>query len=222
MSAKYNRRVSRSTASVKTPTKKIMSPLPKQTTSKRERKIHIDYKQLHEEGIFEEKKQKTEKYAPMFSGPSETRIAAQNQILQRKKSPHADMPRNKKSDMNQDSAYLPRRSINVTQRTVKQEHYSYQPTRHIKPEPGIFMRHREHPNDRDRQWKYVHVSGRKCRQGGSQDCNSQSKNEIEEETLPDLASTTTYTSSIAKANTIPNISISGNTELQLTSPPAVV
>ena len=74
-----------------------MSPLPKRTTSKRERKIHIDYKQLHEEGIFEEKKKKTEKHAPMSSGPSVSRISAQNQITQSKKSPQADTPRNQES-----------------------------------------------------------------------------------------------------------------------------
>ena len=61
------------------------------------------------------------------------------------------------------------------------------------------MHHREHPNDRDRPWKYVHVSGQKCRQGGAQDCNSQSENEAEDETLPDLVMTKTQMSSTARS-----------------------
>ena len=49
------------------------------------------------------------------------------------------------------------------------------------------MTRRRNPIDLNRNWKYVHVSGRPCRQGGEKDCNSQSENEMDAEIeLPDL------------------------------------
>ena len=92
------------------------------------------------------------------------------------------------------SNYVPLRTVNVTDTqkvSVKQERItSYQP-RIVKPEPGIYLRHRANPQDRERPWKFVHVSGRICNQGGERDCNSQSENEDNCEepdsaTLPDL------------------------------------
>ena len=58
------RRVEKATASVKTPTKHTNFPSPVRQPSKRDRKRSIDYKQLHEEGVYEEKKRRTEKYPP--------------------------------------------------------------------------------------------------------------------------------------------------------------
>ena len=109
--------------------------------------------------------------------------------------------------------------MNVTQRSIKQELRSYEPTKPVKPEPGIFMRHRERPSDKDRQWKYVHVSGRKCRQGGAFDCNSQSENEDDDPTLPDLVKPRDCT---GITGTLPT-SLSGNADddTHLISPPAV-
>ena len=188
-SAKHNRRISRATASVKTPTKKIVSPPPTRSVNKRDRKASIDYKQLHEEGIYTEKKRKVEKYPPLVSGPSDSRIASQQHITCHKKSPQTTLRDERDTgttEARKSRGYIPLRPVNVTRRTIKQERVQYDSTRIVKPEPGIYMCHRERPSDKDRQWRYVHVSGRKCRQGGSHDCNSQSENEAEDETLPDL------------------------------------
>ena len=57
------RRVEKSTASVKTPTKHTL-PSPARQPSKRDRKRSIDYKQLHEEGVYEEKKTENRKLPP--------------------------------------------------------------------------------------------------------------------------------------------------------------
>ena len=225
LSAKYNRCVSRGTASVKTPTKKIVPPLPARTLSKRDRKISIDYKQLHEDGIYEEKKRKTEKFPPKTSGLSEIQIAAQNQILQHKKSPLAASNRKrevKSPASKQTSGYLPQRAVNVTQQIIKQEHRTFELNKPVKPEPGIYMRHRERPSDRERQWRYVHVSGCRCRQGGALDCNSQSENEGDEETLPDLITPIARTGrSIHPTSTNPQLSGNVNVDMHLISPPAV-
>ena len=220
--AKYNRRISRTTASIKTPTKKSSSPHTTQTSNRRERAISIDYKQLHQDGTFEEKRRKVDKFPPKLSGPSDSRIASQNLITSRKKSPVrvpvqkrcSDSPKN-----NQFSGYLPRRLVNVTQCSIKQELRSYEPTKPIKPEPGIFMRHRERPSDKDRQWKYVHVSGRKCRQGGAQDCNSQSENKDDDPTLPDLVTPRDCT--VATGTLPDSLSCNADADAHLISPPAV-
>ena len=89
------------------------------------------------------------------------------------------------------------------------------------------MRHRERPSDKDRQWRYVHISGRPCRQGGMLDCNSQSENENEadNDTLPDLHSSTnpsvpTHATGNPRDKSIS--SKSGKHEVELISPPAVV
>ena len=60
------RRVEKGNASIKTPTKqdlpKIVSPIRQSTRG--DRKRSIDYKQLHEEGVWEPKKRQIEKYPP--------------------------------------------------------------------------------------------------------------------------------------------------------------
>ena len=58
------RRVEKGNASIRTPTKHINTLSPTRQPSKRDRKRSIDYKQLHEEGVFEEKKRHIEKYPP--------------------------------------------------------------------------------------------------------------------------------------------------------------
>ena len=65
------RRVEKGNASVKTPTKTFNIASPTRQLSKRDRKRSIDYKQLHEEGVYEEKKRHIVKYPPLSSGPSE-------------------------------------------------------------------------------------------------------------------------------------------------------
>ena len=130
---------------------------------------------------------------PKSSGPSETRLEVQRQILSTKKSPEMSTSARKVATNNQ---YVSLRNVtvsdNTTLKNVKQERVShYTTTRPIKPEPGIFLRHRINPGDKERVWKYVHVSGQRCNQGGKQDCNSQSENEDDTHndntnTLPDL------------------------------------
>ena len=58
------RRVEKATASVKTPTKHTSFPSPVRQPSKRDRKRSLDYKQLHADGVYEEKKWRTDKYPP--------------------------------------------------------------------------------------------------------------------------------------------------------------
>ena len=156
-SKKQQRRAEKSTASVSTPKKsKLHSPIKTsaRVSSKRDSKISIDYKQLHEVGAFETKKRKTEKFLPRGSGPSETRLEAQKQITQTKE--HARKVVTK-------DGYQPRHTVavsNVRQMNIKQEYVSsYRPMKPVKPEPGIFMTRRRNPIDLNRNWKYVHVSG---------------------------------------------------------------
>ena len=215
--AKYNRRVSRATASIKTPTKKPVSPPAVRAPSRRERGISIDYKQLHNDGTYEEKRRKVVKFPPQVHGPSDSRIASQNLISSRKKSPVAASLQKRgspKTDL--PSGYLPRRTVNVTQRAIKQELRTCEPTKIVKPEPGIFMRHRERPGDKERQWKYVHISGRRCRQGGALDCNSQSENDEDDHTLPDLVKPRACTGILPTS-----IRDNTNSDAHLMSPPAV-
>ena len=215
-------RVEKSTASVKTLTKHTI-PSPVREPSKRDRKRSIDYKQLHEEGVYEEKKRRVVNYPPppRSKGPSELRQEAQKHIVQNKK-----LPRYKDSRQTTATAteYVPLRTINVSDpasgrsRTIKQEHTIIYPRCPVKPEPGIHMTHRVNPNDKERTWKFVHVSGRPCNQGGDRDCNSQSENEensdnLNNETLPDLPR-------VPDPILSQDNSHSDNT-LDLTSPPAV-
>ena len=160
-------RVEKATASIKTPTKqpkpKLLSPVYTRRPTKRDSKILIDYKQLHEEGVFEEKRQHVEKYPPRSSGPSETRLEAQKLIVRNKKSPE---PVTNPCKVVTDNQYLPLQTVtvsghnNVQLKTIKQERITHYQQRPIKPEPGIYLRHRENPTDRERIWKYVHISGR--------------------------------------------------------------
>ena len=188
---KQQRRTERSTASVSTPTKTV-SKLPSQqktrTSSKRDSKVAIDYKQFHEAGTWEEKRRKIEKFLPS-SGPSASRLEAQHQITQAREVSRKVVT----SDASRASdAYQPRRNVvisSVPQRNIKQEPSTSRCRigKLVKPEPGIFLTRRRNPTDDNRPWKYVHVSGRQCRQGGERDCNSQSENEMDAESeLPDL------------------------------------
>ena len=187
------RRVEKSTASVKTPTK-LTIPSPVREPSKRDRKRSIDYKQLHEDGVYEEKKRRVVNYPPPSKGPSELRQEAQKQIVQHKKPTGYNDSRSTTATA---ARYVPLRTINVNDpasgrpKSIKQEHITIYPRRPVKPEPGIHMTHRVNPNDKERTWKFVHVSGRPCNQGGDRDCNSQSENEDNDDdpdnaTLPDL------------------------------------
>ena len=134
------------------------------------------------------------------------------------------------------SSYVPRYNVVVSVHsriTIKREIAAYHATsRNVKQEPGIYMTRRKNPKDQDRDWRFVHVSGRRCNQGGHQDRNSQSENESEEisETLPDLPVVPDPTLSVSTSNQ-PNTTVgsternskSGNTQpvVTLISPPAI-
>ena len=68
-------------------------------------------------------------------------------------------------------SYVPCRNIvvSVSSRiTIKREIAVYHATsRNVKHEPGIYMTRRKNPKDQDRDWHYVHVSWRRCNQGGT-------------------------------------------------------
>ena len=223
-SNKKQRRVERATASMCTPKKcpNTSSPTLESTRSTRkcDSKVSIDYKQFHKVGTLEEKKRKLDKFLPMSSGPSATRLETQKQILQTK-----DQSR---KVVTQDY-YRPRHMVVVSkmsQHPIKQEYAApYSLTRIVKPEPRIFMTHRRNPQDLTRNWKYVHVSGRLCRQGGGKDCNSQSENEnkidTENNSLPDLPSVVNQTLSLKSANTRASIEKTDSMPIELISPPAI-
>ena len=65
------RRVEKATASISTPVKhpKPVSPARTCQPSKRDSKVSIDYKQLHEDGVFEEKRRRVENSHPGAVGP---------------------------------------------------------------------------------------------------------------------------------------------------------
>ena len=135
--------------------------------------------------------------------------------------------------------YVPLRTIAVTDsdntklRTIKQERTTNYLPRPVKPEPGIHMRHRVNPRDKERAWKFVHVSGRPCNQGGDRDCNSQSENEentndLNNDTLPDLPRVSDPMLASKSSNggnipdeTIPTLVQNERNTVDLTSPPAV-
>ena len=138
------------------------------------------------------------------------------------------------------SSYVPRRNIIVrvpSHISIKREIVTYHATsRNVKQEPGIYMTRHKNPKDSDRDWRYVHVSGRRCNQGGHLDCNSQSENESENdasEALPDLpvvpdptlqasiGNKSTTTTTAGEVETNPR---SGNAHPNITliSPPPVV
>ena len=186
---KHTHRASKATASISTPKKRKPSPPSHaRVPNKRESKIHIDYKQFHEDGIFEIK-QRNEKYLPKSSGPSESRLESQRLIVCNKQSPQpprAQHPRvtmmtTPPKETTTTSSYIPRRNIVVSvpsRITIKREIAAYHATsRNVKQEPGIYMTRRKNPKDQDRDWRYVYVSGRRCNQGGQLNCNSQSENE---------------------------------------------
>ena len=198
-SSKRARRASKGTASIGTPKKrKPSSPSHTRVSNKRESKKHINYKQFHEDGIFEIKQQK-DKFPPKSSGPSESRLESQRLIVRNKQSPQPPRAQHMGATTTTTpttvtptiSSYVPRRNIVVSvpsRIAIKREISTFHATsRNVKQEPGIFMTRRKHPKDQNRDWRYVHVSGRKCNQGGELDCNSQSENEDDvSETLPDL------------------------------------
>ena len=86
------------------------------------------------------------------------------------------------------------------------------------------MTRHHNPQDLTRNWKYVHVSGRPCRQGGGKDCNSQSENENETDnennSLPDLPSMVNQPVSSKSANTHAN-NEKDSMPIELISPPAI-
>ena len=61
-----------------------ISPITTRRGTKRDSKIKIDYKQYHQEGIVANKLPKKDKVLPHTTGPSQTRIAAQELIRGRK------------------------------------------------------------------------------------------------------------------------------------------
>ena len=212
------RRIEKANASVKTPTKHTGFPSPTRQPSKRDRKRSIDYKQLHEDGVYEEKKRRIDKYPPRSSGPSELRLEAQKQIILTRRTPERRTVAT--------TEYAPRRSVTVTKPTsIKQEQITSYSTRIVKPEPGIHLRRRVIPSDKERTWKFVHVSGRPCNQGGDKDCNSQSENEENPDaldTLPDLPrvqTTIPVSTRSSSGNTIP--AQNETNTVDLTSPPAI-
>ena len=217
-------RVAKSTASISTLTKrKSLSPLRTRSSDQRGSKVHIDYKQLHEDGVIEVKERTSDKYLPKSSGPSKSRQDSQRHIARNKSSPQTKPTT---------GSYVPRRNIAVSvpsNITIKREIAAFHATsRNVKQEPGIFMTRRKLQKDKDRDWRYVHVSGRRCNQGGQLDCNSQSENEADDnpcETLPDLPSVPDprLPTSTSNESTIGNPK-SGNphSDTVLISPPPIV
>ena len=74
------RRATTSTSCVLITKDEPVSPITTRRGTKRDSKIKIDYKQYHQEGIVANKFSKTDKVLPRSTGPSESRIAAQEVI----------------------------------------------------------------------------------------------------------------------------------------------
>ena len=78
------RRATTSTSCVIITEEEPISPQTTRRGTKRDSKIKIDYKQYHREGVTANKVSKTEKILPQASGPSASRLAAQEMIRGRK------------------------------------------------------------------------------------------------------------------------------------------
>ena len=70
----------------------------------------------------------------------------------------------------------------------------------VKPEPGIFMRHRHSKSDESKIWNYVHRSGRPCPSGADGTCQHKKR---DDDTLPDLPESTNEIGTLNSASTNP-------------------
>ena len=159
-----------------------MSPTRTRTGRKRDSKITIDYKQYHADGVRVAKSPYKEKPLPRASGLSSTRLSAQQMIIQQK----LNSPKSKKPD----------RHVSVKTEagnTVLPNNQAL-----VKPEPGIFMRHRHSKADENKVWNYVHRSGKPCPSGADGTCKHKKRDDNE---LPDIPTTPNETTTQSNKRT---------------------
>ena len=70
----------------------------------------------------------------------------------------------------------------------------------VKPEPGIYMRHRHSKNDVNKVWRYIHPSGRVCPSGEGGTCSRRHNMELPD--LPSVSSPTSTQTSHEREQTI--------------------
>ena len=146
-----------------------LSPTRTRTGRKRDSKVTIDYKQYHAEGVRAAKSPYKEKPLPRASGPSSTRLSAQRMIIQQK----LNSPKTKK----------PNRHVSVKTEVINSDLPNQAL---VKPEPGIYMRHRHSDADKNKTWNYVHRSGKPCPSGADGTCKHKKRDNNE---LPDIPAT---------------------------------
>ena len=146
------------------------SPTRTRRGTKRNSKQEINYAQYHSKGVRNYKSPKLDKPLPHASGPSYSRQAAQRMIVHQKNT--SPRPTNSKQAG----------KLAVKSELIETTSNSKKPVV-VKPEPGIYMRHRHNKNDANKTWRYVHASGRLCPSGESGTCSHRSNME-----LPDLPS----------------------------------
>ena len=135
----------------------------RQKPGKHESSLNIDYKHYHSDGIRSSKSPRGDKPLPKASGPSTTRLAAQQMINDQKANNTKTLEPVKKE------------VSSITKEPVL-----------VKPEPDIHMVYKK-PKE-NVYWQYVHTDGRLCPKGASGVCRrkrSRRKPDDDME-LPDL------------------------------------
>ena len=175
------RRPNKATDTVKAPTTTV-SPTRTRRGTKRDSKKDIDYAQYHSDGVRNTKSPKLDKPLPCASSPSLSRQAAQQMIVHQKST--------SPTGTNHKTSGKVIVKAELMETTSKKQVV-------VKPEPGIYMRHRHNKNDPNKTWRYVHASGRICPTGESGTCSHRSNME-----LPDLPSSPTISSTTSNLDKI--------------------
>ena len=149
-----------------------------QKRGKHESSLNIDYKHYHSDGIRSAKSPRNDKPLPRASGPSTTRMAAQQMI------------NDQKTNAN--------KTVCTTDITSIKREQSPRANRHalVKPEPGIFMVYKK-PKD-NVYWHYAHTDGKPCPSGAHGVCKrKRSRHKPEDDMyLPDLPASPPATRSV--------------------------
>ena len=175
---------------------------------KRESKVQIDYKSMHNEGLTA-RSPKQHKRLLRASGPSESRIESQRMItrelLQKQTIAKGYDTTAKivgtciKTEKLDDKSAV---KLKIkTEMKQKPDEPEQNVQKRIKLEASeIHMVHRKNPADSNKTWRYIHPSGSPC---GRRHCL---RGNLRSDELPDLITTTTTTTDTAKTSSEPIVS----------------
>ena len=153
----------------KPPPKSPSVSTPRKGT-KRQSKVQIDYKSMHNEGL-SARSPKQRKLLPKASGPSESRLESQRMITREllQKQTHAKGYNVQSKIIGTCIKTESKEDVKIklenktTHLNIKSESTTSKHLRHVKVKAAeIYMTHRKNPNDEQKKWNYVHPSGSPC------------------------------------------------------------